>query len=386
MQRETISLRAFLPDDREQILDILTSELVAKTYMLPEFACRADAAPLFERLSALSKDDSRYVRCIALGGLAIGYLNDVEIKNGKIELGYVIHPNFHNKGYMTAALKLAIQELLSSDYASVVGGAFEHNAASLRVMEKAGMQRIDDTDTVDYRGVTYRCIYYAATKEKTMPKYRCLVLDHDDTVVQSMKTLSYPFFIYVLSIFRPGKTMSFSDYVRDCHHYGFADLCRLRFGFTDEELAKEHEMWMGYVLSHTPDAYPGIERIIRRQKEEGGLICVVSHSSQENILRDYDAHFGVRPDAIYGWERPEYERKPNPFPLQDIMRRYDLKPEDILVVDDMKLACKMAAPFGIKVAYAGWSGMGVPEIDEEMNELCDLSFESIAEFEEFLFG
>ena len=219
-----------------------------------------------------------------------------------------------------------------------------------------------------------------------MLKYRCLVLDHDDTVVQSMKTLSYPFFLYVLSVFRPGQTMSFSDYVQDCHHYGFADLCRLRFGFTNEELAREHEMWMGYVLSHTPDPYPGIDKIIHRQKAEGGLICVVSHSSMENIIRDYDVHFGIRPDAIYGWERPEQERKPNPFPLKDIMERFDLQPQDILVVDDMKLACKMASPLGVSVAYAGWSGMGVPEIDEEMCRLCDMSFDSIEKFGEFLFG
>ena len=167
---------------------------------------------------------------------------------------------------------------------------------------------------------------------------------------------------------------------------GFADLCRLRFSFTEEELAKEHTMWMEYVLSHTPDAYPGMANIIRRQKEEGGLVCVVSHSSMENILRDYDAHFGIRPDAIYGWERPEHERKPNTFPLEDIMGRFDLKPEEILVVDDMKLACRMAEPLGIKVCYSGWSGMGIPEIDEEMQALCDLSFDSIVKFEEYLFG
>ena len=219
-----------------------------------------------------------------------------------------------------------------------------------------------------------------------MLKYRCLVLDHDDTVVQSMKTLSYPFFLYVLEKFRPGTTMSFADFVKDCHHLGFADLCRMRFGFTEEELAREHTMWMEYVLSHTPDAYPGMANIIRRQKEEGGLICVISHSSIENILRDYDAHFGIRPDAIYGWERPEHERKPNPFPLEDIMRRFDLKPQEILVVDDMKLACKMAEPFGIKVCYSGWSGMGIPEIDAEMQAICDMAFYDIGKFEEYLFA
>lgn len=219
-----------------------------------------------------------------------------------------------------------------------------------------------------------------------MLKYRCLVLDHDDTVVQSMKTLSYPFFLYVLEQFRPGQTMTFPDYVRDCHHYGFAELCRLRFSFTEEELSREHKMWMGYVLNHTPDPYPGIESILKHQKEEGGLICVVSHSSKENILRDYDAHFGFHPDAIYGWELPEKQRKPHPYPLQDIMKRFDLTPEQLLVADDMKLACKMAAPLGISVAYAGWNGLDVPQIDTEMTQLCDFTFRTTAEFEEFLFG
>lgn len=218
-----------------------------------------------------------------------------------------------------------------------------------------------------------------------MPKYPCLVLDHDDTVVQSMKTLSYPFFLYVLEVFRPGKTMSFSDYVRDCHHYGFADLCRIRFGFTEEELSKEHAMWMEYVLQNTPDPYPGIGNILKQQKQAGGLICVVSHSSKENILRDYRTHFGFVPDAVYGWELPEQQRKPNPYPLQDIMSRFSLSKDQILVVDDMKLACKMAAPLGIQVAYAGWNGLAVPEIDAEMKQLCHYNFTTVQEFEDFLF-
>ena len=218
-----------------------------------------------------------------------------------------------------------------------------------------------------------------------MLKYPCLVLDHDDTVVQSMKTLSYPFFLYVLEVFRPGQSMSFSDYVRDCHHYGFADLCRLRFGFTEEELSKEHTMWMEYVLQNTPAPYPDICDILTKYKEAGGLICVVSHSSKENILRDYRAHFNFLPDAIYGWELPEAQRKPSTYPLQDIMNRFHLSEEQILVVDDMKLACKMAAPLGISVAYAGWNGLEVPEVDAEMNRLCEFSFYTTQEFEEFLF-
>lgn len=218
-----------------------------------------------------------------------------------------------------------------------------------------------------------------------MLKFPCLVLDHDDTVVQSMKTLSYPFFCYVLSLFRPGQTMSEQDYIRACHDLGFAELCRKHFGFTEAELGKEHLLWMDYILQHTPDPYPGIDDILRRQKKEGGLVCVVSHSSAENILRDYRAHFSIMPDAVYGWELPEEQRKPHPFPLTDIMEKFHLQPRDILVVDDMKLACKMAKPLGIQVAYAGWGDMGVPEIEQEMNCLCDYSFSTVTEFQQFLF-
>ena len=219
-----------------------------------------------------------------------------------------------------------------------------------------------------------------------MLKYKCLVLDHDDTVVQSMKTLSYPFWCLELEQFRPGVTMSLEDYILECHRVGFADMCRERFHFTEEELKTEHKQWMEYILQNIPDPYPGIDRIIRRQKEEGGLICVVSHSHADNILRDYRTHFAAEPDAIYGWELEPHQRKPNPWPLEDIMQRFHLTAEEILVVDDMKLACQMAAPLGVRVAYAGWSGMGVELLSAEMEKICDYSFGTTQDFEEFLFA
>ena len=132
--------------------------------------------------------------------------------------------------------------------------------------------------------------------------------------------------------------------------------------------------------------FAGFTNNPRRQKEAGGLVCVVSHSSVQNITRDYQVHFGITPDAIYGWDYPEHQRKPNPFPLEDIMRRFDLKPEELLVVDDMKLAWKMAHPLGVDIAFAAWGRKDYPEIAAEMRKLCDFSFESTEELEKFLFN
>lgn len=218
-----------------------------------------------------------------------------------------------------------------------------------------------------------------------MLKYPCLVLDHDDTVVQTLKTLSYPFFCLELEQFRPGASMSLEDYALECYRWGFADMCRKVFRFTDEELALEHKQWMAYIMEHTPAPFPGIEAVIRRQKAQGGMLFVVSHSNTENITRDYLTHFGILPDGIYGWDRPPRERKPNPWPLEDIMARHGFHPEQILVVDDMQLSCRMAQPLGVKVAFAGWDDMGVPELRRQMQQQCAFSFDSVEEFEKFLF-
>lgn len=218
-----------------------------------------------------------------------------------------------------------------------------------------------------------------------MLRYPCLVLDHDDTVVQTLKTLSYPFFCLELNQFRPGASMTLSEYVTQCYRLGFADMCRECFQFTDEEMALEHKQWMEYIMENIPASFPGIERIIRRQKEEGGILCVVSHSNSDNISRDYRVHFGIQPDAIYGWDLEPHQRKPHPWPLQDIMEKFHFKPEEILVVDDMQLSCQMADPLGIKVAFAGWDDMGVPELRQEMEKRCAFAFHSVEELEKFLF-
>ena len=160
MEQNFLKLRPFLPTDQTRILETVTSTKVNQTYMLPDFEKLEDAVPLFERLSKLSHDSNRFVRCIDLDGQAIGFLNDVAIKDGSIELGYVIHPDFHNRGYMTGALKTAIDELFALNYERVICGAFEGNKASQRVMEKAGMTKIEFTEIIEYRGKQHLCVYY----------------------------------------------------------------------------------------------------------------------------------------------------------------------------------------------------------------------------------
>ena len=218
-----------------------------------------------------------------------------------------------------------------------------------------------------------------------MLKYPCLVLDHDDTVVQSEATVNYPYFCYILNEFRPGTKISLQEYTEGCYHLGFIEMCKQKYQFTDAELNQEYLGWKSYIKDHIPDPFPGIKEIILRHKAAGGIICVVSHSTEETIRRDYLAHFGLLPDEIYGWDYPEHQRKPNPWPLIEIMNKHGLSPSDLLVVDDMKPAWEMAKKVNAPIAFAGWGRQNYPEIVTEMNALCDYSFPCVDDFHRFLF-
>lgn len=218
-----------------------------------------------------------------------------------------------------------------------------------------------------------------------MLKYKCLVLDHDDTVVQTEKAIGYPYFRDYIERVRPGKTLSFSEYVRDCNNMVFADMCRIRWQFTEEEEREEYLGWKAYSRENIPPLCPGIDAVIHRQKALGGLVCVSSLSTKEIIERDFLHHFGFLPNAIYDYDLPANQRKPNPYALVDIMERFALTPKDLLMVDDMKLGCQMANSVGVATAFAGWSKAEFPELTEEMRNICDFSFDSAANLEKFLF-
>lgn len=218
-----------------------------------------------------------------------------------------------------------------------------------------------------------------------MLKYPCLVLDHDDTVVRSEVTVNYPCFLLALEKFRPGETMSYPEFVDWCFRYEFGEFLRVRYGFTEEELREEYQMWLDYSKTHIPPACDGIREVILEQKRRGGLVCVASLSGRENILRDYRAHFGVEPDMIFCSDDPREQRKPGTYPLERIMEVYGLAPEQLLMVDDLKTGYEMASAVGVPMAFAAWGRQEHPEILAEMTRLGDFCFDSPEELGKFLF-
>lgn len=214
-------------------------------------------------------------------------------------------------------------------------------------------------------------------------KFRCLVLDHDDTVVKSAESVNYPAFLEYIQ----GKNfrkLDFKEFTLGCFQYGFNDLCRKCLGMSDRDMDEQFEFWKAYVRTHIPPAYEGMNALLHRFREAGGIICVSSHSGQENITRDYRRDFDLLPDAIYPWELGEKRRKPNPYALCDIMEKYQLKPQELLMVDDMKGGCKMARACGVPFGCAGWS-VFIPELKKDMRCRSDYYFETVEDLDSLLF-
>lgn len=153
-------LRRFLESDRDCMIQILRNEEISRTFMLPVFDDDEAAGRLFDRIYINSQAENHYERAICLEGHVIGFLNDVEIQNGTIELGYVIRPDYQGRGYATEALTASIWDLFQRGYQAVQAGYFEANPASGRVMEKSGMHPIPKTEDITYRGIVHHCLYY----------------------------------------------------------------------------------------------------------------------------------------------------------------------------------------------------------------------------------
>ena len=204
-------------------------------------------------------------------------------------------------------------------------------------------------------------------------RYSCLILDHDDTVMDSTRHIHYPAFLDALKVLRPEVRLSLEDYFRVNYAPGFLPYCEEVLGLTPEEMQREYAIWQSWVARKIPAVYPGMARIIRRQVAEGGRIAVVSHSVDANIRRDYAENGLPQPALVFGWEQPRARRKPNPWPVQEVLRVLRVAPEDALMLDDLRPGRDMAMAAGVDFAAALWSHE-IPEIQREMREASPHAF------------
>ncbi len=216
-------------------------------------------------------------------------------------------------------------------------------------------------------------------------RYPCLILDHDDTTVDSTAVIHYPAYLEALRILRPDfHPLTLDDFYRIHIDPGFLTYLRDELKLNPEEFKLELEIWRKFTKERIPAFYPGMFDLLQDYRAHGGFIAVSSHSEAEIIERDYKANNdNFLPDIIFGWDESESKRKPDPYPVMVTMKNFHLRPEQILIVDDLKWGILMGKTTGTATAAAGW-GHRVPEVESYMRENCDYYFEKVGELKDYL--
>ena len=161
IKTERLILKPYSEQDIGALIDLLTNPEVTSTFMVPEMESRSCAEELVKKLIVFSQpDDAKHLEYgIYMSEKLIGFINDCGVEGDEIEIGYVIHPQYQGHGYATEAVHAVITELCEMGFRKVTAGYFSENTASLRVMEKCGMQKTTMTDEEDYRGKLHICKY-----------------------------------------------------------------------------------------------------------------------------------------------------------------------------------------------------------------------------------
>lgn len=198
-------------------------------------------------------------------------------------------------------------------------------------------------------------------------KCKALILDHDDTVVDSTSKIHYPAHVAYMKKIRPGYTpVDLETWFLKNFSPGIFSFMKDELKLSVEEIREESLFWQNICLEKVPPFYEGIPEILRKFRESGGIVAVVSHSMENIIRRDYET-IDFQPDMIFGWNDSPSKRKPSIWPVEQIAKRFGLEKDDMILVDDLKPGMEMAVNAGIRSYYAAWSH-NVPQIRDYMKK------------------
>lgn len=216
-------------------------------------------------------------------------------------------------------------------------------------------------------------------------RYPCLLLDHDDTALDSTATIHHPAHVTAMARLRPGeRAVDLEGFFLKNFNPGFQSFLREELAFTEAEMAVEYGIWRDFAERGRPHFYPGFLDALAAYRAQGGRFVVVSHSESDIIQRHYhEAGRALMPDAIFGWEAGEGRRKPDPWPVAETLRRFGLAPHEALVVDDLRPGILMAQAAGVPSVAAGWAHR-LPAIRTYMEANTLGILESIEDFAAFI--
>ncbi|HTP59152.1 MAG TPA: HAD hydrolase-like protein [Spirochaetia bacterium] len=213
----------------------------------------------------------------------------------------------------------------------------------------------------------------------------CLLIDHDDTAVDSMSAVHYPAHLEALATLRPGRAAPTKEQFLLYNFHGIMNYMVGELALNEAELMLEFQIWRRWTTSRVPPFFPGFLDVLEEYRGRGGKVVVISHSEKDVIEGHYRAAKDPPfiPDLVFGWDHDANHRKPSPWPVQEALRLLGFAPNQALILDDLKPGVLMSHATGVPAAGAGWSHR-VPEIETYMRANTVAYFSRIEDLRSFL--
>ena len=214
--------------------------------------------------------------------------------------------------------------------------------------------------------------------------YKCAVIDHDDTAVDSSESIHYPIYLEIMSEIRPNIEPLTAD--------GFIEMNRLSgikryytedLSFDGKEWNDAYDFWVSHPLRKTiPDFYKGFLEMFDLFKSNGGIVAVVSHSDEESIRMHYNSFSSsYLLDKVIGASKDPSNNKPYTLPLRNIIQEFNLSNYDIIVIDDLDPGIDMAVKMDVDTIGVGWSH----ENPDTFKKKCKFYADKVDDLENILF-
>ncbi len=200
-------------------------------------------------------------------------------------------------------------------------------------------------------------------------RYRLLLIDHDDTAVDSTAVVHYPAHLEALRVLRPGvPAPTIEEWWMANFEPGIMEHLVHGLGM-DEAGARSASSRSG---ARSPRA--GCRRsspacascwLISARGAAGSRSSRTRSGRTSSGTTRSRATRRSTPDLVFGWEHDPARRKPDPWPVREALSRLGVPPAEALVLDDLRPGVLMARAAGVDAAARGMGSPGAahPRVD-----------------------
>jgi len=111
--------------------------------------------------------------------------------------------------------------------------------------------------------------------------------------------------------------------------------------------------------------YPGIKEMLTVLEKDGYLLGILSNKPQEFAITTYEFFLSTWDfKAVQGYDPEKYPLKPDPTALLSLMRKWNLKKEEVLYVEDSDVDIEVAINAGVTSVRVSWGFRGANELRE----------------------